>query len=74
MVTDHGPVNAGEGACDIFHKSSRSLTNEGSVIRFADVAAHLRHTGAEAAQGGSHHRDERARVPATSATFEPSGA
>ena len=74
MVTGHDPVKPGGGACDIFHKSSRSLTNEGSVIRFADVAAHLRHTGAEAAQGGSHHRDERARVPATRATFEPSGA
>jgi len=50
------------------------MTNEGSVIRFADVAAHLRHSGAEAAPSGSHHRDERARVPATRATFEPSGA
>jgi len=50
------------------------MMSEGTVIRFAHVAAHLRHSGAEAAPSGSHHRDERARVPATSATFEPSGA
>jgi hypothetical protein len=50
------------------------MMSEGSVIRFAHVTAHLRQPGAEAATGGSHHRDERARVPGTRATFEPSGA
>jgi hypothetical protein len=50
------------------------MTSEGSVIRFAHVAAHMRHSGAGAAPSGSHYRDERARVPATRATFEPSGA
>jgi hypothetical protein len=50
------------------------MMSEGSVIRFAHVAAHLRHSGAEAAPSGSDHRDELARVPATRATFEPSGA
>jgi hypothetical protein len=50
------------------------MMSEGSVIRFAHVAAHLRHSGAEAALSGSHHWDGWARVPATSATFEPSGA
>jgi hypothetical protein len=44
------------------------------VIRFAHVAARLRHSGAEAAPSGSHYRDGRARGPAISATFEPSGA
>ena len=50
------------------------MMSEGSVIRFADVTAHLRQSGAEAAPSGSHHRDERAYVPATRATFEHSGA
>jgi hypothetical protein len=50
------------------------MMSEGSVIRFAHVAAHLRHSGAEAAPGGWHHQGGRAHVPATRATFEPSGA
>jgi hypothetical protein len=50
------------------------MMSEGSVIRFAHVTAHLRQSGAEAAPGRSHHRDKRARVRATRATFEHSGA